>query len=49
MFAQLGAGGSREVMLVILPGADIWLSHLDPRTVITPLLQMRMTRLGEDK
>lgn len=56
VFVQLGIGGSREVMLVMLPlkagkgpGADIWLSRLDPRTVITCLLQMRMMRLGEGK
>lgn len=51
---SLGADGSRDVMLVMLPlkagegpGADVWLSLYDPRTVITLILQMRMMRLGK--
>lgn len=51
---SLGAGSSRKVMLVMLPleasketGVNVCFWLCGPRTVIIPISQMRMTRLGE--
>lgn len=53
---SLGAGGSRKVMLVMLPlkaskgtGVNVCFWLCGPGTVIIPISQMRMTRLGEVK